>query len=276
MPDGLTGPRGLAPSGKDPPWHPNPSPAAAHLARLLEGRNGMGDAWLAQTRFRCDSGVPVLPTTRIPLEAYNVADRTLPQYGATTRTRLSLPLGTQGPVPAVGLKPQERRASARRSREKDGQNERRRVKATDDGPPMRRRGGMRPETLGMSPRDDHLVILATQGRNCAAGFGDRSTLGLYRPPAPRLGAGATTILARFFAPSACTGLRVAPMRRYMLHVGRGVDLCKTGTTHAVKPPVLSLDLGRTSDTPPYLWRERSGRDTKNPKKKEKRKKHTYT
>ena len=84
MPDGLTGPRGLAPSGKDPPWHPNPSPAAAHLARLLEGRNGMGDAWLAQTRFRCDSGVPVLPTTRIPLEAYNVADRTLPQYGATT------------------------------------------------------------------------------------------------------------------------------------------------------------------------------------------------
>ena len=161
MPDGLTGPRGLAPSGKDPPWHPNPSPAAAHLARLLEGRNGMGDAWLAQTRFRCDSGVPVLPTTRIPLEAYNVADRTLPQYGATTRTRLSLPLGTQGPVPAVGLKPQERRASARRSCEKDGQNERRRVKATDDGPPMRRRGGMRPETLGMSPRDDHLVILAT-------------------------------------------------------------------------------------------------------------------
>ena len=84
VPDGLTGPRGLAPSGKDPPWHPNPSPAAAHFARLLEGRNGMGDAWLAQTRFRCDSGVPVLPTTRIPLEAYNVADRTLPQYGATT------------------------------------------------------------------------------------------------------------------------------------------------------------------------------------------------
>ena len=225
MPDGLTGPRGLAPSGKDPPWHPNPSPAAAHLARLLEGRNGMGDAWLAQTRFRCDSGVPVLPTTRIPLEAYNVADRTLPQYGATTRTRLSLPLGTQGPVPAVGLKPQERRASARRSCEKDGQNERRRVKATDDGPPMRRRGGMRPETLGMSPRDDHLVILVTQGRNGAAGLGYRSTLGLYRPPAPRLGAGATTILARFFAPSACTGLRVAPMRRYRLHVGRDVDLC---------------------------------------------------
>ena len=54
------------------------------FARLLEGRNGMGDAWLAQTRFRCDSGLPVLPTTRIPLEAYNVADRTLPQYGATT------------------------------------------------------------------------------------------------------------------------------------------------------------------------------------------------
>ena len=131
------------------------------------------------------------------------------------RTRLSLPLGTQGPVPAVGLKPQERRASARRSCEKDGQNERRRVKATDDGPPMRRRGGMRPETLGMSPRDDHLVILVTQGRNGAAGLGYRSTLGLYRPPAPRLGAGATTILARFFAPSACTGLRVAPMRRYI-------------------------------------------------------------
>ena len=215
MPDGLTGPRGLAPSGKDPPWHPNPSPAAAHLARLLEGRNGMGDAWLAQTRFRCDSGVPVLPTTRIPLEAYNVADRTLPQYGATTRTRLSLPLGTQGPVPAVGLKPQERRASARRSRETDGQNERRRVKATDDGPPMRRRGGMRPETLGMSPRDDHLVILATQGRNGAAGFGDRSTLGLYRPPAPRLGAGATTTLARSFAPFACMSLRVARMCRYI-------------------------------------------------------------
>ena len=77
------------------------------------------------------------------------------------RTRLSLPLGTQGPVPAVGPKPQERRASARRSRETDGQNERRRVKATDDGLPMRRRGGMRPETLGMSRLDDHLVILVT-------------------------------------------------------------------------------------------------------------------
>ena len=232
----------------------------------------MGDAWLAQTRFRCDSGVPVLPTTRIPLEAYNVADRTLPQYGATTRTRLSLPLGTQGPVPAVGLKPQERRASARRSCEKDGQNERRRVKATDDGPPMRRRGGMRPETLGMSRQDDHLVILATQGRNGAAGFGDRSTLGLYRPPAPRLGAGATTTLARSFAPFACMSLRVARMCRYIGYtlVETWIYAIKTGTTHAVKPPVLSLDLGRTSDTPPYLWRERSGRDTKNPRKKEKK------
>ena len=113
MPDGLTGPRGLAPSGKDPPWHPNPSPAAAHLARLLEGRNGMGDAWLAQTRFRCDSGVPVLPTTRIPLEARRQTEHSLST--GLRRTRLSLPLGTQGPVPAVGLKPQERRASACRA-----------------------------------------------------------------------------------------------------------------------------------------------------------------
>ena len=139
---------------------------------------------------------------------------------------------------AVGLKPHERRASARRSCEKDGQNERRRVKATDDGPPMRRRGGMRPETLGMSPRDDHLVILATQGRNGAAGFGDQSTLGLYRPPAPRLGAGATTILARFFAPSdACmhgfTRYCGAPMRRY-----RYMYVCSTTSvsyTHLTLP-----------------------------------------
>ena len=102
--------------------------------------------------------------------------------------------------------------------------------------------------VAMSRPDDHLVILVTQGRNGAAGLGYRSTLGLYRPPAPRLGAGATTILARFFAPSACTGLRVAPMRRYIGYtlVETWIYAIKTGTTHAVKSPVLSLDLGWTS------------------------------
>ena len=68
-------------------------------------------------------------------------------------------------------------------------------------------------------------------------------------------------------------LRVARMCRYIGYtlVETWIYAIKTGTTHAVKPPVLSLDLGRTSDTHPYLWRERSGRDTKNPKKKTKQK-----
>ena len=142
------------------------------------------------------------------------------------RTRLSLPLGTQGPVPAVGLKPQERRASARRSCEKDGQNEGRRVKSDGRRSPHAATGGNETRNPGYVPTGRSPCDPRNPRAKWRCRF--RGPVNSWALPPTCTTAGSRrhhhsrTVLCtlRMHEFTRCSHVQV-----YRLHVGRDVDLC---------------------------------------------------